>query len=437
MEAFFGALLVVSSVVAIHLYSKHSWKRTAERLGLFYSFGMLTGNKIQGEIDGAWVKIKKTDNKGCSLTVDGRGRISHGLELGKENLFTRTMAPDILTGDSAFDYDVRITGNEALSLAVLNHTTRQVVLRTIVAGGAKVERGRIQLLKPRLSEVERAVPGIVELAKQIEMDDAMVAANLAANAVHDPHQGVRLRNLRVLLDGYRNDEITAPTCRKLLSTAQPDLRLEAAVYLGEEGLDVVTEIARSDTYHEDHRVRAVESLVRASRAEQTGPLLDELLDVRWSRIRRVAINGLGRFRYKPAVPRLQALIRSADPGTAEDIAIALSRIGDPAGEPGLLLLLEHANTRVRTAAVRGLALVGTLAAVEPLMSLTSGLALSPLAREAKAAIEQIQAQARISGGEHGQLSVAAVSDDHEGALSPAGDTADGQLSLADNPEDEG
>jgi hypothetical protein len=435
MEAIIPVVLMISTAVAMHLYGRYSWKRTAERLGLIYTAGLFSGAQIQGEIDGIWVKIQKVEKGYCTLTVDGRSRISHGLELGKENLFTRTMAPDILTGDAAFDYDVRITGNEAVSLAVLNHATRQVVLRTVVAAGAKVEQGRIAIMKGRLGEVERAVPSIVDLAKQIEMDDSMIAAHLAANATQDPLQGVRLRNLRVLLDGYPRDEVTTPTCRKLLRrSSQPELRLEAAVFLGEEGLEVVSEIARSDTYNEDLRVRAVESLVRESGTAQTAPLLDELLEVRSSRIRRVVISGLGHFRYKPAAARLQSLIRGADPGTAEEIAVALTRIADPACEPGLLLLLEHVNTRVRTAAVRGLALVGTLAAVEPLMSLTSGLAISPLSREAKAAIQQIQAQARISGGEHGQLSVL-PSDDREGALSPAGDADNGGLSLANEHEE--
>lgn len=428
MESVIPFVLIMSTAVAVHLYTKHSWKKTAERLGLAYSGGLFSGAEMMGEIDGIWVKIHRVEKGHCTLTVDGRGRIRHGLKLGSENLFTRTMAPDILTGDAAFDYDVRITGDEAISLAVLNHATRQVVLRTVVGAGARVEQGRIVIKKGRLGEVERAVPRVVDLAKQIEMDDDMIAAHLAANALQDPLQGVRLRNLRVLIDGYPRDELTASTCRKLLLRgSQAELRLEAAVFLGEEGLEVVSEIARSDTYNEDLRVRAVESLARVSWGAQTAPLLDELLEVRSSRIRRVAINGLGRFRYKPAAPRLQSLIHGADPGTAEEIAIALTRIADPITEPGLILLLEQVNTRVRMAAVRALAQVGTAAAVEPLMSLTTGFGISPLSREAKAAIQQIQA--RIRGGEQGQLSVVQL-DDHEGALSPAIDSESGGLSHA-------
>jgi hypothetical protein len=429
MEEIIPAVLIISTAVAVHLYTRHSWKRTAERLGLAHSTGLFGGAEMQGEIDGIWVKINKVEKGYVNLTVEGRGRIRQGLKLGSENLFTRTMAPDILTGDAAFDYDVRITGDEAVSLAVLNHATRQVVLRTVVAAGAKIEKGRIVVTKGRLGEVARAVPSVVDLAKQIEMDDNMIAANLAANATQDPLQGVRLRNLRVLLDGYRKDEITAATCRKLLlRRSQPELRLEAAIFLGKEGLEAVSEIARSDTYSEDLRVRAVDSLARASWAAQTAPLLDELLEVRSSRIRRVAINGLGLCRYQPAVTRLQSLIRGADPGTAEEIAVALTRIADPMTEPGLIQLLDHINTRVRTAAVRGLAQIGTAAAVEPLMALTTGFGLSPLSRDAKTAIQQIQG--RISGGEQGQLSVV-LSDEHEGALSPASDSESGGLSHAD------
>jgi len=426
MEAF-PAVLGVSAAVVIYLVRRHSWKQTARRLGLQVAPGLVK-LRMQGELKGFPVEISRAD-KHYLLEVNGRGKISGWLKLGAENLFTRTMAPDILTGDAAFDYDARITGDEAMSLAVLDHTTRQAVLREVVQGEAKVGNGKVVLKKRRLGDLERAVPGVLELARQLRLDENLVAESLATNAEHDPHQGVRLRNLRVLIEKNPAAETTKATCRRLLGAAQPELRLEAALSLGEEGREVVAEIAELTSCSEDLRVRAVESLLRPFAEGQVGPLMDRLLDDPSPRVRRAAIIGLGRGQHAPGAERLQELIPDADPRTAEEIAVALGRIGDPRGEPGLLLLLESSATRTRAAAVSALARVGTARAVEPLLSLT-GLGISALSREARAAIQQIQS--RISGAEQGQLSVAAL-DGPEGALSPAADGSDaaGSLSLAD------
>ena len=70
--------------------------------------------------------------------------------------------------------------------------------------------------------------------------------------------------------------------------------------------------------------------------------------------RAAAIVHLGEQRYAPAVPRLTALLRQADPGTRYLAAKALSQIGDEA-EAALPALLEalRADDMFLRAAVTG------------------------------------------------------------------------------------
>jgi hypothetical protein len=195
--------------------------------------------------------------------VDGRGRLPLALKLGAETLLTRTLAPDILTGDAAFDHQARITGSEPVALAVLDRETRTLVMREVVHRGAVVEGGCIRLIKPKLGDVAEAIPDLVELAQHLAVSTGDIPRRLARNVDSDLQAGVRVRNLRVLLDHHRDHEVTPEVCRRALGSPYPSLRVEAGIGLGEEGVTALCELARDESVDEELRVRAVEHLIRS------------------------------------------------------------------------------------------------------------------------------------------------------------------------------
>jgi HEAT repeat protein len=218
-------------------------------------------------------------------------------------------------------------------------------------------------------------------------------------------------------------EITNQTIDRALVSEHPELRLEAALLMGEQGRQVLREIALDSALHDSLRVRAVEQLTRASWAETTIPVLEQLLDCGVARVLRAAVVGLGRYRHQPAVARLMALAES-EVETVRLVAEALGRIGDQMAEPTLIDLLGHRDRQVVTAAARALGSAGTILAVVPLQELARRS--RKIAGVAEESVRRIQG--RVTGAEKGQLSLAGCTE-AEGGLSQAGDAAGGDVSL--------
>jgi len=415
----------------------YSWPQVAARLQLKHTKSLFSPIVMKGFFEGVWVRISILDK--VSLVIDCRGKIPDDLKLGSENLLTRTMAPDILTGDPFFDYHARITGSEIAALAVLTSEVRRLVYAVVVKQGAIVDAGRL-VLKGKLTpeEVEAAVPRLVHLAKQLVLKESDVAARLASNAEHDPLEGVRVRNLRLLLEHFAADQLAVDTCRRLLQTSHQELRFEAAVFLQEEGIDALVEIALAEKVGEDLRVRAVEHLTRASSAAAAIPVMEQLLEAELrepslARLRRAAITAMGRFRHSPAATQLACFLDGWDVRTAEAAAKALGAIGNTTVEQRLVRLLSAEDSRLVTAGIEALGRLGSATAVEPLLALATQPGSRSLRREAQTAVARIQQ--RLGDAEQGQLSVA-LPPEQEGALSPADEDAMGAVSVPEEEQDD-
>jgi len=433
MTEFLGPLVLAAvGVIAALLRCtrvEKEWTAAATTLGLGLEYRFLRPSQIRGMREGFWIEVKKED-KVYEGIVEGPGQLPLDLELGAESPMTRGQAPDISTGDSAFDHQTRITGSEPIALAVLDRETRPLVTRDVVQRGAEVEGGSISIQDRRLGVVVDAIPRLVDLAKHLVVSEDDIPHRLARNVNRDPNRSVRLRNLRQLTGHYRGHDVTLEVCRRALDSSDPVLRLEAGIGLGEEGVKTVSALARDERGAIDLRVRAVEHLCRASWAETSIPLLEELLEVAPLRVQRAVIVGLGRYRHRGAMAPMQALASAADSRTLELIAKAMGRIGDAHAEPTLVSMLSHSDKQVRTAATRALGRAGTTAAVEPLLELQRGVLPTDLKGAAGEAIDRIQS--RVAGAEHGQLSMAAPPEP-EGAVSLAEDSDEaGALSLSDS-----
>jgi HEAT repeats len=354
------------------------------------------------------------ETPGARLTVSGFGHGLSGLRLRCKSSFEPRSEPDdVATGDAAFDDEVRVQGHGPLALAVLDAEARPrladllrgqvsivgqapatVSALTFDAGVLEVridKRDLVARAEKLSDQLAGVLAGVLEVARRlVEPDD--VVERMAENLRREPELGVRLR-----IVGALGKVPPHPAARKALLTARGDrsdeVRLQAAVGLGEEGDQTLAALVRKST---DDPVVA----------------------------RAVALLG---DRLPPAEMQA-ALVRALDTGlgkAARACLEALEQSGRPDSESLLLQALASDDAEIAVAAARALGRVGTAGAVAALREETS-IWRPDLRIAARQAIAEIQQ--RLTGAQAGQLSLAAG---EVGALSLAAEP--GRLSLQDEP----
>lgn len=352
----------------------------------------------------------------------------------------------VRSGDPALDVSICLVGDEAEVLALLDPETRT---RLVAFGGGqgRVEAGALVLDLPAADsnpiEVTARVRQMVALARRLSLAGRTVLALLFHNAVHDPLQTVRQRNLEALVRGFPQAVETRQACALAVENAPTEELLRyAAAHLGTEAVAHLVKAMWSEAAAASVRQAAQSSLVERLPRPDLVPLLEGVLE-RWDPVLRAgAIRALGRLRHGALVDRLADRLARSDPATAAAGIWALVALGEARAEPLLVRLLQHAEVGVRTQAATALGSVGTVAAVGPLRACAEagGLRESELRGATHKAIQAIQERAgpvdpgRLSlaevQGEAGRLSVAAG----EGALSVADMEAAPQVRDPAKPE---
>lgn len=426
-----GVALVVA-IVCTRALTRRRWQDVADQLGaeLPPTFSV-DDPYLSGFRDGVWFMISRR-NRGCFVNLKGHRFIN--LELSRETVASR-LTRDIQTGDAEFDYAVRITGDESLALALMDDLTRALVMREVVEGRVVLRGGQLRLRGLQLSVLAAALPGMIELARRLDCEREQIPARLATNATSDLLAPVRLQNLAQLIERYPDEDATRMAAVTALNDGEPAVRLEAAVFCGDE--KALCALAEEATAEDGLRVRAVDELSRPEWAERVAPVLEGLLWSDSEPLRRSAVASLGRLRWQPAVTSLVEMIPTADGPLTETIASALGLIGrgpdapnplfdedrpldagtfverteyyltrrevavDTAQAP-LLELLEHPNPKVVAASAEALGAIGSVAAVERLQRVAASR--GGAGRAAAEAVRRIQR--RLPAAEHGQLSLA-------------------------------
>jgi HEAT repeat protein len=239
---------------------------------------------------------------------------------------------------------------------------------------------------------------------------------------------VRLLSLSQLLEQFPETTEAREASREDLKDPSPWVRLAAARFLKDEGLEVLKHLALDRAVPESAAAEAVALFAARCPAEQAGPLLLTALKTHSGEVRRQAVEELGRIHYGPARGPLIVLLEHADPRTGAAAAAALAALGDVTAEPALLKAVESDSRELRLAAVRALGTVGSAVSVEPLLAFLAGRRLDTETRQRiREAVGAIQS--RLAGAGAGQLSLAATAPG-SGWLSVAPPGAgQGQLSL--------
>ncbi len=293
---------------------------------------------------------------------------------------------DVETGHLGFDRQIYVQGTSDSVRALLDAATRDAMLGLLRgplrAGQLAVEGGELRAVLPPRGDVSLAdpladaLPLLARVARRLSAG-IDVLAELAKNARTDSVAGVRLLCLKTLLREYSNHaSIVNPLLREAAGDEDAEVRLEAAVALGEGGVVVLQALVADGSVEDGLSARAAQALGSRMPADVARATLQREL-------------AASRARYRMA--------------TARACASALGLSGDPRDEALLLsALAEGRDEPLRLSSARALGAVGSVAAVPSLAELSGSdsAALRTAGREAIAAI-----QSRLQGATPGQLSL--------------------------------
>ena len=364
------------------------------------------------------VRITDADGKRVRVEVEGPEGFSV-LKLRRQPFLLR--APEIEVGDGPFDDQFFVDGPVGPVRARLDGTLRGQLIRTnadckaLEIGGGKLRA------EMREEALPRVLPLLLEIGRQLA-EPVDVEGRIANNVRRDPKAKVRLFNLLLLVRERPGAPETLEVLRTACSDRSSEIRLRAAIELGEEGRDILLKLAETSP-DDATRARVISHLGSHLPLERVRHILSRSWRKSQVQTARACVETLG-HRGAAAVRVLAKVMAERTGELATAAARALGTTGEAAAEPPLLQALQSEDKDLREAATAALGRVGTAAAVQPLQEAAERFWLDPSFRQAaRQSIGEIQA--RLEGASPGQLSLAGA---EEGQLSLA--TEAGQLSLA-------
>jgi hypothetical protein len=328
---------------------------------------------------------------------------------------------EIEVGDKEFDDTFLVDGPLRPVGARLDAAMRrQLVRASAVCNPLEIGAGqlRVEVSDEKLPYI---LPILLDIGRQLA-DPVDVEGRIAENARRDPEAGVRLFNLLLLIRERPGAPDTLRVLRGACSDASPQVRLQAAIALGDEGRNVLLKLAENA---EDDAVsaQAVSHLGGKLPFERARDILSRSLREGLLQTARACLEVLG-HRRAAAIGTLERVMTEEKGELAAAAALALGTTGEAAAEPPLLEALRSEDGDLREAAATALGRVGSIAAVQPLKEAAErSLFDLALRRASRQAIAEIQSRL---GASPGQLSLAEA---EAGQLSLA-PFEPGQLSLA-------
>jgi HEAT repeat protein len=419
-----------------------AWRHAARTAGLTHireetSFGMLS--KLHGEADGFSVTLQayhhgKYDH-GTRIIVDGRQQIPTSLSLRAEGFATKfdraVGGKEIEVGDPGFDDEVYAQGPEEVLLPLLDDETRAAVRAVVALRAGRIVDGTVRSEiqgHGNPNALDAALSKLLRAARRLRCPDNTVE-RLVGIASDDYFPAVRRHCLDLLTRKYPVHERARQAFRDALRSADTEMRLIAAIALGDEGLSTLLEIAASATEDERLAARAIAALGPKLPLENAVAILDAAVTHERPATAHAAIDALTRIGGDAAVASLGRSLEHARGDLALATIAALGTCVGAGPEAPLLTALASDESELREAAAHALGRVGSPASVAPLHATVDAhmldLGLRSAARQAIAAI-----QSRIPGASPGQVSLATGEAGH---VSLTNDADAGRVALA--PED--
>jgi hypothetical protein len=337
--------------------------------------------------------------------------------------------PEIQIGDESFDNQLVMEGPVLAVGARLDEMMRRRLLSAVSGcSSLAIAGGRLRAEVPD-EELRRILPILLDIGERLARP-VPVERRIAENARRDPFPGVRIFNMLLLARERPGDPETLEVLRDACSDRSPEVRLQAAIELGDKGRGVLLSLAETSV-HDASAAQAVTLLGSTLSFEKLQEILARAVRS-FSRKRdgllRTARASMEEFSHRgaAAVGVLAQVVTEQKGELAAAAARALGATGEASAEAALLQALESGeDADLWVAAATALGRVGTAAAVQPLKEAAERSWIDrSLRRAARQAISEIQS--RLEGAAPGQLSLAGA---EGGQLSLAVDGG-GQLALA-------
>jgi hypothetical protein len=454
------------SIVYVYAYEAararaRAWRAAADAVGLTEAtssslLGVETG--LTGRVGLLRVALERyrrgRHEKGTRVVIDGLGHPSYEFALRKEGVGSAIEKVfgerEIELGDREFDRRAYIHGSPRVVQAVLDAETRGLVgeliagriptgdptpgeplkARVAVSDGALRAEIPEPAFRPGGERLAGALRTLLSAAERLRLPDD-VPARLAENVRSEPVPAVRLANLLTLAREYPGYAVTGEALRAASRDPDDEVRLRAAIALGDDGRDVLSQMASSLDVADGGSARAVSALGEDLDVGEAGRILHRSLEAERRATARAAVAALGRAGGPEVVEPLTAVLRDEDDELVVAAAKALGATGSAAAEPELIAALDRDGPTVWPAIAEALGRVGTAAAVAPLRTMASRFPFDlGLRRAARQAIAEIHS--RLTGATPGQL---ALADEDAGRVSLAEENVQGRVSIAGEGED--
>ena len=426
------------------------WRSVAETLGLQEVEARLSpvGPRLSGRAGRRRVSferaLKDRNVLVTRVTVSGDSGISLRLEAtrgGVEKWLGQLDEREIELGDDPFDAEVEVRGAVDRVRALLDAETRTLVRRMLhsrleapgrravsIRGSAWLEHGdfHAELLEdptpPLPSELAEAAGALLAIAELFE-GPANVPERLAGNIEREPQWRVRLRGLELLATSYPNDRATTAALRRGLDDDVPEVRLQAAIALGEEGRRTLLEIATAESVEDATAAYAIDVLGARFGADAAESVLRRALRLRRVHSADACIQVLASA-GGPAAPLLAKVLSVETGPLAVAAARALKTCASADAEDALLEALRRGQPELAVVVIEALGRCGSARAVLPIKEAAAGGDGDAVRRAARQAVAEIQS--RLPGASPGQLS---LTGGEAGRLSLADDDPRGRVSL--------
>ena len=459
MEWLVGSVLVsatVALVASLKALGKRrarealvdDWRFVAAALGLrdtesmtsFFGGSLLTGVAGSRRVTFERSAGRERDSF-TELTVEGNSGITLLPQAMRGGSTARPR--DIELGDEAFDAEVEVHGAPDRVRALLDADTRLIVRWMVrsrlyppglppvpVRGMVSIVHGHFRVLlgehptPPTPSELREVVGALLLLAERFDRPTD-VAARLAAAIEREPQWRVRVYGLEVLCTSYPTDTATMAALRRALADKVPEVRLQAALGLGEEGRELLLEIARSEHAEDAIAAHAIDVLAARVPADLAVSLLRQALRSRRLHTAGACVKVLGLHGGPAAAPLLAKVLVLESGALAVAAAKALGKNVTPEGEAALLAGLQRGEPDVMVAAIEALGHMGSVRAVMSIQEVAEEPGShADVRRAARQAVAEIQS--RLPGASPGQVSIA---EGEAGQLSLSDDDPRGRVSL--------
>lgn len=451
---------LVVALVSMLTFSKRReslaavWQGVARKLGLTFNWANNSSLHNRWTISGVLYSVpvraqysRKISTTGSTADVQeetlfhagGNGRIPATLTVQADSMLRSlgrlVQGRDEKAGDEQFDAAVELPAMDAFICAALSAPAR-THLRTLIEANGAVRDGMVVLRQAayKSSDAEwltQMLQFLAQLAQLLSVTPDVLAERLVQNALTDPSPGVRLQNLRFLLDPNTHVELPVlmSTARTLLGDADAPVRLLAARQLGEEGHPVLAAVAFDAREPTAVRVEALRALALA-RTSQLESLLPQLLGWNPPELVCAALSIIAARRLSTLAELVVQCAESEHEVVRAAAARALVALPKKPAEETLIRLLADASSEVQLYSAESLGAIGSAMAVEPLLGLANSFGRPQVRKAARGAIGRIQS--RLGDVEAGRLSLA---EDHAlaGALSVAevAGPAGGEISLVE------